>query len=783
MIKNGVDRLYLPQQDLFKKAIDIKPHKISLFEAPTGFGKSVVVNTIAEYIALQKKKVIIATPTNHLAIELLDIFKNDKRFSFDASLNVDIVVGKNNYFDIDNFQKEVYEYIDKNEVIEYVSNISTNEDYLIETLFNSITIEEPNKKIVKEIIACKETKEFMKEFSDVDIAITNYAYLLINVFHVKEFDIGEYVVIGDEVHTLIETAENILTNSFSVFRYKNISKQLEKLLKEERLGNKTLFSMLGAHAESLDSVLKKYSFANRAGDFYVQNYNAEKGITAELRASLNKNIGSGKNIKNLQNSLHKSLQKTIEKSSSEKLKMLYIIYSNERNEMLATLNSKQDLTIYLSPSKGFPTINSAKGDVRGWMMSYFWDKVESFIGLSATIKSSKEDKTAFANLGINRNSFEQWEARADELLAYTNSFNRFPTEDDAEYLKLYQFFTNQRKGYAEGWLTSKKRQQLVEKFGIAFFQGLVEKSFDGTEENDKVEHIKYGVIEYKPVFKKEQARVFLPSSDLIPPQPLEGEKEEEWFSMIAHTIYKNYDNKNSMILCGSFYEVENITRILQGLLPDANIISAQKNIPSIQAITRFKKEGGILVGTRNFGTGVNLPKKELEKLFITKIPFPIFTTKKWMDIKESDRRLNTSFYNYAYLSAMLITFRQWIGRLIRTKEDRGDLYLLDSRYYNNRYKTKIHHWLNRMGIVQKDTIEYSHKESLGTSNASQKLLDLISTIECSKEAREYLLNEKNLVETVKYKMFPIPIEDKYSSDFKKEIREIRKKYRDLLKEI
>ena len=783
MTKNGIDRLYIPQQDLFKKAIDIKPHKISLFEAPTGFGKSVVINTIAEYIALQKKKVIIATPTNHLAIELLDIFKNDNRFSFDNSLDIDIVVGKNNYFDIDNFQKEVYEYIDKNEVIKYISNISTNEDYLIETLFNSITIEEPNKKIVEEIIACKETKEFMKEFSDVDIAITNYAYLLTNVFHVKDFDISQYVVIGDEVHTLIETAENILTNSFSVFRYKNISKQLESVLKEEKIKNKSLLNMLSDHTKTMDNVLSKYSFANRAGDFYVQNYTDEHGITHELRNAINKKIGSGKNLKSFDAALYSSLHKIVEKSSSEKLRTIYKIFSSERNEMLATLNSKQDLTIYLSPSKGFPTINSAKGDVRGWMMSYFWDKVESFIGLSATIKSSEDDKAAFSNLGITRGSFENWLKRVDELLAFTDSFGRLPTEDEDEYLKLYEFAMNQKRGYQDGWLEPRKRDILIQKFGINFFKGLVEKPFGGTKTVDKVEHIKYGVIEYKPVFQKKQAKVFLPSEDLIAPQPLEGEKENEWFSMVGQAVFKNYENKNSLVICGSFYEVDNIRTILQKLLPNENIIYAQKNVPSAQAINRFKKEGGILIGTRNFGTGVNLPGKELEKLFITKIPFPIFTTKKWMDIKENDRKFNTSFYNYAYLSAMLITFRQWIGRLIRTKEDRGDLYLLDSRYHNKRYKTKIYHWLNRMGMVQKDTIEYSHKESLGTSNALQKILDFVNTIECSKEARDYLLNEKNLTETVEYKMFPIPIEDKYSSDFKKEIREIRKKYSDILKEI
>ncbi len=226
-MEKQLNRLKKTQKVLFKDAINIEKHKISLFEAPTGFGKSVIVNTIAEYLASEKKKkIIIATTTNHLAIEQLKLFKNDK-FDFAKDLIIDVVVGKENYFSVSNITHEVYQYINKEQLDKYINNIIDNDGYLIESLFDNVDIEEPNKKIVQNLICLKnKDNEHLATFDDLDISITNYAYLFTNVFFVKDFDISNYIVVADEVHQLVETAENLLTNSFSIFRFKNLLNQI-----------------------------------------------------------------------------------------------------------------------------------------------------------------------------------------------------------------------------------------------------------------------------------------------------------------------------------------------------------------------------------------------------------------------------------------------------------------------------------------------------------------------------------------------------------------------------
>ncbi|MDQ1339796.1 MAG: ATP-dependent helicase DinG [Campylobacterota bacterium] len=215
----------------------------------------------------------------------------------------------------------------------------------------------------------------------------------------------------------------------------------------------------------------------------------------------------------------------------------------------------------------------------------------------------------------------------------------------------------------------------------------------------------------------------------------------------------------------SFYEVEKITASLKELIPQVNIIEAKKNTPAAQNINRFKKEGGILIGTRNYGTGVNLPKKQLEKLFIVKLPFPIFTTKKWLDIKTQDKKFKTSFYHSAYKNAMIVAFRQWIGRLIRSKEDKGDLYILDSRYNNKRYIKNLEYWLDRMGVIQDEKIAYSTSACSVNTQKETSLKEKIKTAKIEEDIKEYLLAKTE--DIIKYNMFPAPDPRKgeFSRDF------------------
>jgi Rad3-related DNA helicase len=765
-----LNRLKNTQKNLFTDAINVDTHKISLFEAPTGFGKSVIANTIAEYLACEKKKkIIIVTTTNHLAIEQLKLFKNDS-FDFEKNLAIDLVVGKDNYFSPNNITNEVYEYIDKNQLDTYISNISDNDGYLIESLFDNVDIEEPNKNIVQNLICLKDNNnEHLSTFEDLDIAITNYAFFFTNVFYVKDFDISKYIVIGDEIHQLVESVESLLTNSFSLYRYKNLINQLITKLPQ----NKSVKNYLTKLESATNSLLIKYSNSAYAGSFYSLN---EKGYG--LIDDIRKNLLITESFDDIQDEAKKKNKKSMDakikdmvmESKNDNLKIYHRMYQKEKSEMFGILSAPQDATVFLSPSKGYPTLNAAKGDIRGWLLSFFWDKVESFIGLSATIKANQEDDQAFNRLGIYRSTFQNWLDKVESIEKFLNTYKRFPTKDDKEYLKLADFLETQKKGFVEGFLTNEKEQVLTEKFGISFFSGLIKGTLK--EEENRVTHIKYGVKDFTPLFKPEQARAYLPSKELLKPI-IQGDDDTSWINMIVDVVKNNHDNKNSMVICGSFYEVEKISELLEKVLPNINIISAKRNTPATQIIEEFKNKGGIAVVTRNYGTGVNLPKELLQKLFIIKLPFPVFTTKKWVDVKILDKKFKTGFYQTLYQNEMFTVFRQWIGRLIRTTEDKGDLYILDSRYWEAKNQKTLEYWVSKMAIIQNEYIEYEYiEENKILNKEDEHIIRLITDFEnalYSDEIKQYLLVNINYIK--KYKKIPLLTTN--TMEFNKQVYKIK----------
>jgi DNA polymerase-3 subunit epsilon/ATP-dependent DNA helicase DinG len=89
----------------------------------------------------------------------------------------------------------------------------------------------------------------------------------------------------------------------------------------------------------------------------------------------------------------------------------------------------------------------------------------------------------------------------------------------------------------------------------------------------------------------------------------------------------------------------------------------------------------VLLGTRSFWEGVDIPGQDLSVLVIVRLPFtvpsdPVFAARSEL--------YEESFMQYAVPDAVL-RFRQGFGRLIRTKTDRGVVALFDSRVISKRY--------------------------------------------------------------------------------------------------
>ena len=152
------------------------------------------------------------------------------------------------------------------------------------------------------------------------------------------------------------------------------------------------------------------------------------------------------------------------------------------------------------------------------------------------------------------------------------------------------------------------------------------------------------------------------------------EDDEKRFEYFADEILRCYDGKNTMVLVGGFDEVKLLAQKLKSVKD--KLVLAEQGISIQNVIENFKKSGGILIATRNYATGINLKGDALERLFITKLPYPVYQTKKWAILKEKNDR----FFWFEYTNEMVMTFRQAIGRLIRSPEDTGKIFLLDGKF-------------------------------------------------------------------------------------------------------
>jgi DNA polymerase-3 subunit epsilon/ATP-dependent DNA helicase DinG len=101
-----------------------------------------------------------------------------------------------------------------------------------------------------------------------------------------------------------------------------------------------------------------------------------------------------------------------------------------------------------------------------------------------------------------------------------------------------------------------------------------------------------------------------------------------------------------------------------------------------QLMRRFTENPkSVLLGTSSFWEGVDLPGNVLKALVLTRLPFQVPTDP---IVKARSEQYRDAFNQYSVPQAVL-RFRQGIGRLIRSKGDKGSIIVLDRRVTGRSY--------------------------------------------------------------------------------------------------
>ena len=140
----------------------------------------------------------------------------------------------------------------------------------------------------------------------------------------------------------------------------------------------------------------------------------------------------------------------------------------------------------------------------------------------------------------------------------------------------------------------------------------------------------------------------------------------------------------TLVLFTSYAQLKRTSKNISGPLAQSDItVYEQGEGASPNALLEsFKSsERAVLLGTRSFWEGVDIPGESLSVLVIVKLPFAVPTD----PLVAARADTFEDPFNEYHLPEAILRFRQGFGRLIRTQSDRGVVAILDRRVLTKAY--------------------------------------------------------------------------------------------------
>jgi ATP-dependent DNA helicase DinG len=158
---------------------------------------------------------------------------------------------------------------------------------------------------------------------------------------------------------------------------------------------------------------------------------------------------------------------------------------------------------------------------------------------------------------------------------------------------------------------------------------------------------------------------------------------EHW---IAHFVQKS--EGRAFVLFTSYRDMHQVSGAMEEFFASEgmNILVQGGGAPRSKLLEQFKSTPrSVLFGTDSFWGGVDVPGEALSNVIITRLPFavpdhPLIEAK----LELIEERGGDPFTEYSLPEAIL-KLRQGVGRLIRTKGDKGIIVILDNRIVTKPY--------------------------------------------------------------------------------------------------
>jgi Rad3-related DNA helicase len=186
-----------------------------------------------------------------------------------------------------------------------------------------------------------------------------------------------------------------------------------------------------------------------------------------------------------------------------------------------------------------------------------------------------------------------------------------------------------------------------------------------------------------------QVRVALPGWF---PEPRSGAEFERAVIALLGALIPRV-RRGTLVLFTSYGMLNNAYSSLRDTFAEEGILLlGQKVDGSRSSITnRFRQDReSVLFGTDSFWQGIDVPGESLELLIIVKLPFSVPSEP--LEIAQSNalRAAGKDPFLYLTVPKAAVRFRQGFGRLIRHRNDKGAVLILDTRVVRASYGRAFH---------------------------------------------------------------------------------------------
>lgn len=637
----------------------INENKKIIVEAGTGTGKTLAYLIPAIKWAIQnQKKIIIATNTINLQEQLLYKDIPIVRSIIDEKFSYALVKGRNNYLckrlfnevsikgnvDLDLFGSESKEQLEH--ILKWGNKTETGDKSELPFEVNG-DVWELVQSTTELCIGkkCPHRKQCFymrtrREKIDANVLIANHHLFFadLNVRANTDFD-SEYLILPKYDMVIFDEAHNIESVARSYFSME----------------------------------ISKFSFnrlVNRI--FSKSNKRKQKPALNRLEESVDRT--------NLENSGIYDLTLENIKDSIQVLQIVAEEYFEELRKVFDNGNEngvKKVLTSYEMKKSNFLESSREKKEKFQNLLKDFMNLLETFLNLLDGEKDKNPDIINFKNhiniykafidsfLFINNLSEEEYIYWIDINAKRTNVVLTATPLNIAKKLNTSLFENINRLVFASATLTADRN--------FNYFKKSI-----GLLEEECIEEIIDSPFNYD-----EQMKVYIPTNIQ------DSDKLDLFYEDAANFILSILlkTQGKAFILFTSYTMLNQVYYSIKNELLENNFeIFLHGEKPRSQLITEFKKAiNPILFGTTSFWEGVDVQGDNLSNVIIVKLPFLVPTDPIVSAIsKKIEEEGGNSFFDYQ-LPEALIKFKQGIGRLIRNKTDKGNIFILDNRMIKKNY--------------------------------------------------------------------------------------------------